>query len=107
MKIDYKEINIWNVPLGKKNKLLLFIHKYKILSPIKFIVSRILHLELPLNSYNLGIRLPHSYNIIINKRSKLFKNITLYQNVTIGNKQGVLTIKENVIIYSNSVIVGV
>ena len=70
-----------------------------------------LHIELPKLSKQKNIRLPHAYNIIINPRSHIGENVTIYHNVTIGSKQfgsrvGVPVIQNNVIIYPGSIIVG-
>ena len=53
----------------------------------------------------------HPYNIIINDKCKLGKNITIYHNVKLGSmrwghKKGVPVINDNVIIFPSAIIIG-
>lgn len=56
------------------------------------------------------INFPHPIGIVIGEGAKIGKNCTIYQNVTIGRKNKDLpeypTIKDNVVIYCNSTIIG-
>lgn len=54
-----------------------------------------------------GLRLPHGMCVVINSKSIIGENVRLYQNVTIGEKNGKYpTVGNNVTIYPNSVILG-
>ena len=54
-----------------------------------------------------GILFPHPVGIVIGQGVNIGKNCTIYQNVTIGSKNGKYPkIGNNVIIYANSVVVG-
>lgn len=53
-----------------------------------------------------NMRMPHPVGIVITEKAILGNNCTIYQNVTIGNKNGSPTLGNNVIIYANSVIIG-
>lgn len=60
-----------------------------------------------------GVRFPHPVGIVISATTLIEKNVTIYQNVTIGSKGDYNevdltrpTIKEGVIIYAGAVIVG-
>ncbi|WP_207263873.1 DapH/DapD/GlmU-related protein [Pseudomonas sp. GW101-3H06] len=53
-----------------------------------------------------ALRLPHPIGIVIGDNAVLHGNITIYQNSTIGSKNGYPEIGNNTIIYPNSVIVG-
>lgn len=54
--------------------------------------------------------LPHPIGIVIGDGVKIGKNVTIYQNVTLGRKNKEVAeypnIKENVIIYCNSIVLG-
>lgn len=56
------------------------------------------------------INFPHPMGIVIGAECKIGKNVTIYQNVTLGRKKsdilGCPTIGDNVTIYCNSTIVG-
>lgn len=56
------------------------------------------------------IDFPHAIGIVIGNGSKIGKNVTIYQNVTIGRKDKNISeypvIEDNVIIYCNSIILG-
>lgn len=65
------------------------------------------------NWANIGknLVLAHPHGIIVNKRAHIGNNVTLYQNVMIGEitsgkREGVPTICDNVIIYPGAVVVG-
>jgi serine acetyltransferase len=78
---------------------------------IRKLIETVFHLELPKDCFEKKLRLGHPYNIIINRYAAVGHNVTIHQNVTIGSKQfgkkaGVPTIEDNVIIYSQSVILG-
>jgi serine acetyltransferase len=94
--------------LGFKNILILRI----VNSPFNFFLKLILHLELPNYSFEKKIRLPHPYNIIVNKDAQIGFNCTIFHQVTIGSQRefgtnkGSPVIGNNVIIFPNSVIVG-
>ena len=93
------------------NKIILLVYSNKYLFPVKLFLMFFLHIELPKLCKQKNIRLPHAYNIIINPRSHIGENVTIYHNVTIGSKQfgnkvGVPTIGDDVIIYPNSVLIG-
>ena len=109
--IKKEELFIQNSRLGLVNKIINFVFSNKSLYLLKLLFKYLLHLELPKNSFRQNLRLPHPFSIIVNNRTVLGRNITIYQNVTIGNKQfgnkkGVPKIGNNVIIFANSVIVG-
>lgn len=54
-----------------------------------------------------GLRIPHPIGIVFGGGCIIGSDFTIYQNVTIGNKNNAYPIiKDNVIIYCNSVIVG-
>jgi len=57
-----------------------------------------------------GLRLPHATGVVIGMGSRLGKGVTIYQNVTIGAKEGEVTaypvIGNDVTIYAGAVIVG-
>ena len=102
---------IKNQKLGTFNKIILECYGYKFLFLFKFSLRILLHLELPKTCYQSRIRLPHPYNIIINDKCKLGKNITIYHNVTLGSmrwghKKGVPVINDNVIIFPSAIIIG-
>lgn len=70
-----------------------------------------MQLELPRTVYKNNLRLPHPYNIIINAKTKIGTNVTIYHNVTLGSKRdgykaGVPEIGNNVIIYPSAIIIG-
>ena len=94
--------------LGSNNILILRI----VNTPLNFFLRLILHLELPKSSFDMKIRLPHPYNIIVNEKSKIGYNCTIFHNVTIGGQRefgsipGAPIIGNNVIIFPNSVIIG-
>ena len=55
------------------------------------------------------VRLPHPVGIVIHANANIGENVSIYQNVTIGIKRGkseVPEIKDNVTLYSGSVVVG-
>ena len=56
------------------------------------------------------ITFPHPTGIVIGAECKIGKNVTIYQNVTLGRKTGIVEgcpiIGNNVTIYCNSTIVG-
>lgn len=56
------------------------------------------------------INFKHPMGIVIGAECKIGKNVSIYQNVTLGRKKGNLigcpTIGDNVVIYCNSVIIG-
>jgi len=109
--IKQNEIKVIKSPLGRLNKRLLFIYSKSYLKPIQIFVKMLLHLELPSDVWKKKVRLGHPFNIIINSKTNLGGNVTIYHNVTIGSKQfghksGVPTIEENVIIYPHSCILG-
>jgi serine O-acetyltransferase len=59
------------------------------------------------SAIDLGLNLPHPINIVIGSGAVIGKNVTIYQGVTLGQKNGKYPIIENnVIIYPNSIIVG-
>ena len=53
-----------------------------------------------------ALRLPHPIGIVIGDNAILHGSITIYQNSTIGSKNGYPEIGNHTIIYPNSVIVG-
>ncbi|MFJ3367464.1 DapH/DapD/GlmU-related protein [Pseudomonas sp. NPDC086251] len=53
-----------------------------------------------------ALRLPHPIGIVIGDNAVLHGSITIYQNSTIGSKNGYPEIGNHTIIYPNSVIVG-
>ena len=68
-----------------------------------------LSIELPVLKH--PVRMMHPYNITVNAKAKIGKNVEIYQGVTIGDKSsgaraGVPTIEDDVCLYPNSVIVG-
>jgi serine acetyltransferase len=81
-------------------------------TPFNFFLRFILHLELPKNSFDRKIRLPHPYNIIVNGDSQIGSNCTIFHQVTIGSQRefgtnpGSPIIGNNVIIFPNTVIIG-
>lgn len=63
----------------------------------------------PLCNLGNGITFVHgSIGVVINRGAGIGSNVRIYHNVTIGNdgKGGIPNIEKNVIIYSNSVVVG-
>jgi len=109
--INNLDLNIKNEELGFVNKYLLFCEMHRLLYPLKHINTLIFHLHLPLSGVLGLVRMPHPYSIIINPKAQFGKNVTVYQNVTVGSKQfglgaGVPTIMDNVIIYPGSIIIG-
>lgn len=111
IELNEEDIGIKYSSLGKVNSFLLMCASFSILKPLELFSRLLLHLELPKDCYSKKIRIPHPYNIIINARSKLGKNLTIYHNTTIGSKQwgnncGAPEIGDNVIIYPNAVIIG-
>jgi len=59
----------------------------------------------------LNIKFPHPVGIVIGKNVDIGRNCTIYQNVSLVNSlnektYGKPTLKNNVIIYSNSVVMG-
>ena len=109
--IKRSELFIQSTPLGPKNRLILLIFGLSALKWLRKIAELVLHLELPADCLKKRIRLGHPYNIIINPRAVLDRNITVHHNVTIGSKQfgrnaGVPTIHRDAIIYPNVVILG-
>ena len=54
-----------------------------------------------------GLSLPHPDGVIIGEKSTIGKNVTIYQQVTIGQNHGKYpTIGDNVIIYAGAKIIG-
>lgn len=56
------------------------------------------------------IKFKHPMGIVIGAECKIGKNVSIYQNVTLGRKEGNLigcpTIEDDVIIYCNSTVIG-
>lgn len=53
-----------------------------------------------------GLNLPHPLGIVIGRGSKVGKNVTIYQNVTLGSKNnGYPCLGDGVVVYPNSVLV--
>ena len=53
------------------------------------------------------MRLPHSFNIVFGKDCVIGDNCTIYNNVTFGQNRGKYpVIKDNVIIYPNTTVIG-
>ena len=59
-----------------------------------------------------NVNFPHPFGIVINKNAKIGKNVTIYQNVTIGRskfkneKTCTPMIDDNVTIFANAVLLG-
>ena len=54
-----------------------------------------------------GTRFPHPIGIVLHKKTKVGRNCIIYQNVTIGEWNGVVPeLGDGVCIYPNSVVVG-
>lgn len=66
------------------------------------------HIEIPYTvSIGKGFFLEHAYNITINSRAVIGKNVTMYKGSTIGiDRSGVPVVGNNVYIGLNSTIVG-
>lgn len=61
----------------------------------------------PGSEIGANLSLPHPNGIVIGKGSKIGKNVTIYQQVTIGQNHGKYpVIGDNVIIYSGAKIIG-
>lgn len=109
--VDNSELKIQKEKLGALNYLVVYMASKIYLKPFYKIMSLILHILIPKDSFQKKLRLPHPFNIIINSNASIGKNITIYQNCTIGSSQfgkrkGVPHIDDNVIIYPNSVLIG-
>ena len=95
-------------------KISRFFYKKNLLSISKYIMYRTYRKYNCIISYKADIRgklnLPHPIGIVIGEGTKIGKNVTIYQNVTLGRKNRDLaeypSIGNNVIIYCNSVVVG-
>ena len=79
------------------------------------IAQGVYHVELAPDSLSLEaiatLSLPHPYNIIVHPKSTIGRNCVLFQGVTIGERKAMggdtsPTIKDNVLIGANSVILG-
>lgn len=53
-----------------------------------------------------GLRLPHPFSIVIGDSVEIGQNVTLYQGVTLGKKGGYPKLEDDVVVFTNSVIVG-
>lgn len=104
------------MPYNGLGRLNLFVNKLfrydtVFLRPLRLIFQIILHLELPAKFFKSGLKVAHPYNIIISPRTKMGRNVLVFNNVTIGNilagvNRGTPEIGDNVIIYPYSVILG-
>lgn len=106
-----KEITVLSSPLGWKNRLINIAFYYRVLFPLRLFFQFFLHIYLPASAYHKKVRMGHCYNITLNPKVILGRNVTIYHGVTIGSKQfgrgaGVPVIGDDVIIYPNSVILG-
>ena len=111
MNIKLSELNIVNEKLGNLNKVILLVFKHRFFFPVKKFIEIFLGISIPVNAFEKKLRLPHPFNVEINSKAKLGQNVTIYRNVSIGsaqfgNRQGVPTIGDNVIIYTGSIITG-
>jgi serine acetyltransferase len=103
---------IYETP-SRLTKLIYFlnIRNCLFLSPIRRILHLILHLEIRKEYFINNLQLIHPYNIIIHPESVLGKDITIFNNVTIGSidkdkKPNTPVIGDNVIVYPYVVIAG-
>ena len=88
----------------KKNNLFLHLRRY-----LHHKFSLKLGIQIPPNCFDSGLYIMHYGNIIVNPKSKIGKNCTIYQGVTIGNNalvDNAPVIGSNVIIGTNSIIIG-
>lgn len=56
-----------------------------------------------------GLRLPHPTSIIIGDGVKISENVTIFQNVTLGSRDGISgypTVDSDVVIFTGAVIIG-
>ena len=84
----------------KKNNLIVDYYNYKIQKKYNCIISSRAFIE-------DKISFPHPIGIVIGKDVKVGKNVTIYQQVTLGQNNGKFpTIGDNVIIYSGAKIFG-
>lgn len=103
--------HIRNEELCKLNRLILLVFKYRLLFLIRKFIEIFLGIRIPTNSLDKKLRLAHPFTIEINEKAKLGNNVTIYKNSLIGNtqfgnRQGVPTIEDNVMIYFGSIITG-
>lgn len=92
-----------------QNKKLFLFHPFFNLA--RMILTKKTGIEIPYKTeIGEGFRLVHPYNITINSKAKLGKNINIFKGATIGyaigKKDGVPTIGNNVQIGINSTIIG-
>lgn len=102
--IDSKIYKLYKRANKRKNTpLLAQYYSFKIYRRYKCIIS--------FGATILGkINFPHPTGIVIGAGANIGKNVTIYQNVTIGRKDKTTpdypTIEDDVIIYCNSVLIG-
>lgn len=106
---NFPKGDVRNDPLGPVNKLINWVNTGRKPRLIRRFISIVFHVELPNLVYPL--RMAHPYGIVVNGSTKLGKNVTIFQHVTIGSKRlglkaGAPTIGDDVVIFPNAVIVG-
>lgn len=96
----YKKANYYYL---RNNKILCRYYEYKIYKKYHCCISA-------KASIGKNITIPHPIGIVIGEGAKIGDNVVIYQNVTIGRKNRETpdypSIGNNVIIYSNSIILG-
>lgn len=110
--MDLKQSDI-DIPFRKIsvfNKILWEVYGGKLFF-LKFLFRFCLNLNLPKSIKKNKIRIPHPYNIVINSNAEIGYNVTIYHNVSLGSmsfghKTCSPKIKENVIIYPQTSVIG-
>ena len=101
--------DVRNDPIGTVNKLINWAFMGKKPRLLRRLIGLIFHIELPALLHPL--RMAHPFGIVVNSGARLGRNVTIFQNVTIGSKRlgrnaGVAIVGDDVVIFPNAVIVG-
>ena len=92
-----------NKCIVRKKERIAYYYFYKIYKKFGCYIS-------PKAKIGKNLKLPHPNGVVIGAEAIIGDNVTVYQNVTIGRKEGNIlgcpTIGNNVTIYCNSVVVG-
>lgn len=102
------DIAIRREPLGRLNRLVWWLASRE--NRIATNIARVVfHVELPTGCP--PVRMPHPFNIFVNKSTRIGSNVTLYQNVTIGscqfgNRVGSPDVWDDVVVYPGACVIG-
>ena len=86
-------------------------NNFILLRVLRRLIHLILHLEINQRYFNKNLQLVHPYNVIIHPKTEIGKNVTIFNNVTLGSvdrgdQTNTPIIGNNVVIFPYSVIAG-